>query len=280
MEGAPSTFFTVPAGKSGPRGKILVFPLLTIGNVPQMAIDLLVNSLRLECVGVVTDETVEPMASRGVYEHVGGLSFACELFQLGAEAVLLQLRSKVRANQLQLFCARLAAAAAAAGWELLVLGSADSGWLARPDEQRLRVYGTTSAHHHHHDHHHHEDEKKEKDEKKKEEEDDARCEASAAALGRLGWGEAELRAAALGERTLAALLRAAAPGCCTELLLFCAEGENAPEALLLARAALAFLVERRLLAPELLASFRPAPPPAWDASLRDPNPDTIRLLFQ
>ena len=46
--------------------KVLVVPLLSVGNVPQLTVDLLVNSLRLPRCGIVVDRTVEPICSSNV----------------------------------------------------------------------------------------------------------------------------------------------------------------------------------------------------------------------
>ncbi len=277
-------------GEAAMRGKVLVFPLLSVGNVPQIAVDLLVNSFALARVGVVADASVAPMASSSLYLHsVGGLSFACELFQFGEDVVLLQLRSRLLPGQMGLFCARLAALASARGMELCVLGSADSGWLVRPDEERLAVKAAASAPH------------------------------AAAVLRDMGlrplqWDQPQqeathsMRQAVFGRNTLADLLlkhAAAANIPTTELVLFCAEGENVPgffclfclsflfvslvvykfsipllsEGVLLAQVLVAYLTKRNLLSGNH-TTLSPIALPAWSAIVRDDNPETIRLLFQ
>ncbi len=232
-------------------------PLLTVGNVPQLAVDLLVNSLALSRCGVVTDEAVEPMASSHVYSHRPGLAFACELFQFG-DVVLLQLRSKLRRNQIAPFCRRLVAYAAGFS-EVVVLGSADSGWLAHPDVDRLHVKFT------------------------------APTQAAATALESMGlkamkWetpgggGRESMRDSVFPANTFASLLQQEFKNAATELVLFCSEGVNMYESQLLAHVLLGYL-EKRAYIPAG-TTLAPNPPPSWRTMLEDENSDVVRQLFQ
>ena len=256
MEGAPTEFAGFPTGVRA-SGRVLVVPLLTVGNVPQLTVDLLVNSFALARTGIVVDESVVPMASSHVYSHTPHLSFACELFQLSPDVALLQLRSKVRAGRLALFCRHLAQFAAASGFaELLVLGSADAGWLVRPDEDRLSVRFAVAG-------------------------GAGQEELRGLGLKPLEWesGEPGMREAVMGEKTLAGVMWQHALEAklgVTELVLFCNEGENIHEAHLLSRVLLAYLEKRKLFA----GTFTPLDLPSWKTMIADENPEVLRMLFQ
>jgi hypothetical protein len=258
-----SDFVGFVRGEPGvaPRGKVLVFPLLSIGNVPQIAVDLLVNSFKLGRIGVIPDDAVEPMASSKVYLHTTGLSFACELFQFGEDVVLLQLRSKLKQNQIGAFCSRLIAFVESQKWELSVLGSADSGWLSNPAD-RLNVKFTAT-------------------------EPETANLLEEMGLKALCWdakstGAETMRDSIFAKNTLADLLREKALAAklpTSELVLFCSEGENVPEGVMLAEVLVDFLSRRKLLA-EPMTHLVPVALPAWMSIVRDDNPETIRALFQ
>jgi hypothetical protein len=255
MLGAPSSFFGVPAGEVAPRGRCLVVPLLSVGNVPQLAVDLVVNSFALARCGIVTDDAVEPMASSHVYSHRDGAAFACELFQFH-DTVLLQLRSKLRQNEIGPFCQRLAAFAGSFA-EVVVLGSADAGWLMHPDVDRLNVKYTAAK-------------------------PEAAATLEALGLKALRWetskAEETMHDAVFPKRSFAGLLQEAVKHAATELVLFCNEGENIPESQLLARVLIGYLQKRGYVPPE--TTLVPKPPPSWHTMLVDENADVVRQLFQ
>ncbi len=253
--GQTPTFFGTPAGEAGPRGRCLVVPLLSVGNVPQLAVDLVVNSFALNRCGIVTDEAVEPMASSHVYSHRDGTAFACELFQFH-DTVLLQLRSKLRQNEIGAFCQRLAVFAASFA-EVVVLGSADAGWLMHPDVDRLNIQFTAAK-------------------------ADAAGVLEGMGLKALRWetstAQETMHDAVFPKRSFANLLQEALKQAATELVLFCNEGENIPESQLLARVLISYLQKRGYVPPE--TSLVPKPPPSWHTMLVDENADVVRQLFQ
>ena len=254
------SFAQLSASLEGAR--CLVVPLLSVGNVPQLTVDLVINSLRLPRVGVVTDASVEPMCSSDVYGADGSLSFACELFALQEKVVVLQLRSKLADNEIRRFCRHLAAFCAKHGLEeLVILGAWDSAWLEHPDVDGLKVKfeATTKT------------------------SSDILLDMG---LQPLAWtrpapGQPSMSETVHGQRTFADSLPRAfgADFNISSLNLFCAEGENVHEAQLLARVMLAFL-QRREMMKDVSETFTPVAPTSWKTILDDANPDAMRQLFQ
>ncbi|KAF0477756.1 PAC2 family-domain-containing protein [Gigaspora margarita] len=61
-------------------GSTLILPAISIGNVPQLAVDLLITTLNLQRIGFLEDENVIPVA--GVNEHLTrGITVAIEVYQ-------------------------------------------------------------------------------------------------------------------------------------------------------------------------------------------------------
>ena len=153
---------------------------------------------------------------------------------------------------------RAAGGLAASFAEVVVLGSADAGWLMHPDVDRLNVKYTATA------------------------------PAAVAALESMGlkalrWETSTAAAesmhdAVFHKRSFAGLLQEALKQAATELVLFCNEGENMPESQLLARVLISYLDKRGYVPAG--TTLVPLPPPSWHTMLADDNPEVVRQLFQ
>lgn len=212
---------------------LFFLPRLTYTPVPQMSVDLIVNTLAVARVGYVLDEAVLPLVASNVYSRSGELSLACELFQRGP-VVLLQLRSAFRKNTIAAFCQRLRAWIDSVGTfaqgpegrhalsvfsrvrAVVVLGSFDAAWLQQPNIEHGTIKFLSS--------HAPWDEV-----------------LRASRLQPLEWslavppGTPSMREAVIGPRTYAdCLLRALDGLAFAALLLFCSEGQNVVEAQILA----------------------------------------------
>ena len=83
-----------PADPPVLRGATLVLPVVAVGNVAQLAADLLINSLRLPRVARLADDALLPAAGHRGYAHVEGLASAMELYAgPGASVAVVQQRA-------------------------------------------------------------------------------------------------------------------------------------------------------------------------------------------
>ncbi|KAG2217857.1 hypothetical protein INT45_012772 [Circinella minor] len=74
------TFVAVPSfNPEKLAGSTLILPSVSIGNVPQLACDLVINTLQPDRVGFISNEAVMPIA--GPRENGSGVSLAVEVFQ-------------------------------------------------------------------------------------------------------------------------------------------------------------------------------------------------------
>lgn len=213
------------------QGGVLVVPAVTHANVGELAVDVLVATLRPEYLGPLEDANVLPCVGNDAYDSAipGNLSTALELFRApGTKLYFMQQRAPAARGRQQAFADDLATWAAAAGVaQVVVLAGLDAQ--LRKDQQiegspiRYLAGGADAS-------------------------DEAAC--SNSGLQRL---EADVLAEEREVHSLLppwpflescsrANLRYTVLGC------FAAEGDNAGEGMLLARAA-AELLHRMLLGP-------------------------------
>ncbi|KAJ7551012.1 hypothetical protein O6H91_07G129900 [Diphasiastrum complanatum] len=109
----------------------LVLPVLSIGNVGQLAVDLLISSLGAERIGFLEDPNVLPCVGNDPFgpEPEGRLTVALELYRdVKRELGILQQRSPVAKGSMLKYAKNLATWAKSAGFkEIVILSSLDSG---------------------------------------------------------------------------------------------------------------------------------------------------------
>ncbi|KAJ4962566.1 hypothetical protein NE237_022505 [Protea cynaroides] len=120
----------------------LILPALSIGNVGQLAVDLLVSSTRADKIGYLDDPLVLPCVGNDAYEPVprGLLALPLEAYDSPSNALtLIQQRSPVVKGMMVEFAKNLANFAASTGKKhVTVLSSLDSG-----KRQKLDVLSET-----------------------------------------------------------------------------------------------------------------------------------------
>jgi proteasome assembly chaperone 2 len=88
------------------RGSTLIIPILSIGNVSQLAVDLLIANLPCERVGFLDDAEVLPLVGNDAFatsivksDSIGQISTAVEVFYLAESNItIIQQRSPIRKN--------------------------------------------------------------------------------------------------------------------------------------------------------------------------------------
>lgn len=112
-----------PADPDLLRGATLVLPVVAVGNVGQLAADLLINTLRLPRVARLQDDALLPAAGTRPYAHVEGLATPLELYRQPGGVAVAQQRAPAAPGTQAAFAQRLAAFVKAAGVkEVLVSG--------------------------------------------------------------------------------------------------------------------------------------------------------------
>ena len=100
------------------RGTILVLPVVAVGNVGQLAADLLVNTLRLPRSGRLADDALLPAVGGAAYPHAPGLASALEVYRAPGDGVAVAQQRSAAAPGMQVpYARRLAAFLKAAGVE-------------------------------------------------------------------------------------------------------------------------------------------------------------------
>ena len=147
-------FFIGAPGAPAPsfEGHTLVLPAVSHGNVGQLALDLLVNTLlaqtALERVGYLNSSNVLAVAGNATWSTLGGLSVGMEVFSdATAKLTLVQLRAPPADGRTAAFAAELAAWVGGAGFEktLLLGGSQPSPLVDTITQQAPRYACTASA---------------------------------------------------------------------------------------------------------------------------------------
>ncbi|KAM7250179.1 hypothetical protein ACFE04_022062 [Oxalis oulophora] len=117
--------FVVEEGKvSHPECSTLLLPALSIGNVGQLAVDLLISSLKSEKIGYLDDPSVLPCIGNDAYGPIprGELSLPLEAYEsLSSSLTLIQQRSPFIKGMMIEFAKNLADFAAASGKKHIVL---------------------------------------------------------------------------------------------------------------------------------------------------------------
>lgn len=143
-------------------GSTLIIPAVSIGNVGQLAVDLMIETSQALKVGRFVDENILPCAGIGSYSHVPGLAFSMELFSLpgNSNAFLLQQRAPVAPGLQQAFADALVSWAHSAGVaKIVILGSLDGSfrrddqlqgsqlryWVAGNDEELVKSCNVTAG---------------------------------------------------------------------------------------------------------------------------------------
>ncbi|KAJ2746521.1 hypothetical protein GGI20_001296 [Coemansia sp. BCRC 34301] len=86
------------------RGSTLILPTVSIGNVPQLAIDLLVNTLQLARIGIIDDAALLPVSGISAYDHISSRPVPLEVYQSSdAKWTVVQQRSPPLAKHHRLF---------------------------------------------------------------------------------------------------------------------------------------------------------------------------------
>ncbi|XP_077233182.1 clast3-like protein isoform X2 [Tasmannia lanceolata] len=120
-----------------PECSTLILPALSIGNVGQLAIDLLISSMRAERIGYLDDPSVLPCVGNDAYGPVpeGDLALSLEAYASPSHALtLIQQRSPIVKGMMVEFAKNLAYFAAAAGKKhVILLSSLDSGRRQKAD---------------------------------------------------------------------------------------------------------------------------------------------------
>lgn len=130
--------FTAEEGKA-PRShcSTLILPALSIGNVGQLAVDLLVSSSRADRIGYLDDPYVLPCVGNDAYgpEPRGDLAVALEVFEDSENNLsIIQQRAPIMKGMTIKFAKNISSWAAAMGKkEVVIVSSLDSGKMPRSD---------------------------------------------------------------------------------------------------------------------------------------------------
>ncbi|KAF6166528.1 hypothetical protein GIB67_005390 [Kingdonia uniflora] len=127
----------------------LILPALSIGNVGQLAIDLLVSSMGAQRIGYLDDPSILPCVGNNAYGPLpyGLLALPLEVYDSSSNALtLIQQRSPVVKGMGMEFATNLADLAAKSGSKhVVVLSSLDSGRRQKIDESRnTQIYYLSS----------------------------------------------------------------------------------------------------------------------------------------
>jgi len=143
-------------------GSTLILPAVSIGNIAQLAIDLLIETSQAMKVGRFADENIIPCVGNGSFSHIPGPAFSMELFALpkNSNTLLLQQRAPVAPGLQQAFADALVSWAQSAGIaKVLILGSLDGSfrrddqlqgsqlryWVAGNDEDLVKSCSSTAG---------------------------------------------------------------------------------------------------------------------------------------
>uniref|UniRef100_A0A5B7BBR8 Proteasome assembly chaperone 2 n=1 Tax=Davidia involucrata TaxID=16924 RepID=A0A5B7BBR8_DAVIN len=128
----------------------LILPALSIGNVGQLAVDLLISSTRAERIGYLDDPNVLPCVGNDAYLPLpqGNLALPLEVFDSSSNALtLVQQRSPIVKGMMVEFAKNVADFAAASGKKhVFVLSGLDFGrWQTIDMSSGLQIYYLSSA---------------------------------------------------------------------------------------------------------------------------------------
>lgn len=100
------------------QGSTLILPVVAVGNVAQLAVDLIVNTFQLERSARLQDPSLLPAVGCKPYDHVPGLATALELYQPaagGSGIAVVQQRAPAAPGTQPAFAERLASFVKQAG---------------------------------------------------------------------------------------------------------------------------------------------------------------------
>ncbi|XP_043709964.1 proteasome assembly chaperone 2 [Telopea speciosissima] len=143
--------FVLEEGKSlHEECSTLILPALSIGNVGQLAVDLLVSSMRADKIGYLDDPLVLPCVGNDAYgpDPQGLLALPLEAYDSPSNALtLIQQRSPVVKGMMVEFAKNLANFAASTGKKhVIVLSSLDSGKRQKLDMlSEMQIYYLSTA---------------------------------------------------------------------------------------------------------------------------------------
>ncbi|KAJ2635752.1 hypothetical protein GGF40_003411 [Coemansia sp. RSA 1286] len=116
--------------KPSTQGSTLVVPAVSIGNVPQLAVDLLINTLQLPRIGVIDSPLLTPISGSAGYDHLDSetRSLPLEVYQSkDAKWTILQQRSPPLPKHHRKFASELLEYIKSGGFSrVVVLASSDA----------------------------------------------------------------------------------------------------------------------------------------------------------
>ncbi|KAL6457652.1 hypothetical protein MHYP_G00346150 [Metynnis hypsauchen] len=129
----------VSAGDSAPsfKGFTLVLPAVSVGNVGQLAVDLIISTLNMPKVGHFHTDCLIPMVGNGPYSSLEQLSTNAEVYSHSdLKLAVLQIRSPVLQNKVKSFRKLLVSWIKSSGFSRTVLLSSSHAY--QRDDQQLK----------------------------------------------------------------------------------------------------------------------------------------------
>lgn len=143
--------FILEEGKqANPNCSTLILPALSIGNVGQLAVDLLISSLKAERIGYLDDPNALPCVGNDAYTASpgGSISLPLEAYESSSSGLtLVQQRSPVIKGMMIEYAKNLASFAAANGKKhVIILSSLDFGrWKSVDMSSGLQIHYLSSS---------------------------------------------------------------------------------------------------------------------------------------
>ncbi|CAA0830913.1 clast3-related [Striga hermonthica] len=143
-------FYLEEGKQQNPNCSTLILPALSIGNVGQLAVDLLISSLKAEKIGYLDDPNVLPCVGNDAYSPspLGKLALPLEVYESSSSALtLVQQRSPVIKGMMMEYAKNMANFAAENGKKhVIVLSSLDFGrWKNINMSSGLQIYYLSSS---------------------------------------------------------------------------------------------------------------------------------------
>ncbi|KAK4405239.1 Proteasome assembly chaperone 2, partial [Sesamum angolense] len=143
-------FYLEDGKQLSPNCSTLVLPALSIGNVGQLAVDLLISSLKAEKIGYLDEPNVLPCVGNDAYSPspLGKLALPVEAYESSSSAMtLVQQRSPVVKGTMIEYAKNVASFAAANGKNhVIILSSLDFGrWKNIDMSSGLQIYYLSSS---------------------------------------------------------------------------------------------------------------------------------------
>ncbi|GER49859.1 proteasome assembly chaperone 2 [Striga asiatica] len=143
-------FYLEEGKQQNPSCSTLILPALSIGNVGQLAVDLLISSLKSEKIGYLDDPNVLPCVGNDAYSPspLGKLALPLEVYESSSSALtLVQQRSPVIKGMMMEYAKNMANFAAENGKKhVIILSSLDFGrWKNINMSCGLQIYYLSSS---------------------------------------------------------------------------------------------------------------------------------------